>query len=1423
MFEPLAAQFSFPESEERVLAFWEKRDIFQKSLDIRRGAPRFVFYEGPPTANGLPHPGHCLTRAIKDLFPRYKTMCGYLVERKAGWDTHGLPVEVEVCKELGIHTKEEIETYGVEKFVQRCIESVFRYVGEWEQMTRRLGFWINLDEAYVTYHQSYVESVWWSLKTLFERGLLYQGHKVVWWWAQGGTALSAGEVGEGYRTVQDPSVYIRFPLLTEGTEARRDGGTKGQSPSGSEGPGATAASAPSGRRCPHVDLPLGAKVSLLVWTTTPWTLISNHFCAVGPDIDYALVCDKTTDEYLYIASALVQDVASKVEHDFEIAGVCKGSDLVGLRYVPPLDCYHRLLKDKTARRKDGGAEAVAWRVVPADFVALDTGTGLVHQAPAYGEVDFNLLQEERQRFADFNAIPLINAVAPDGTFTDEAPPQYRGRWVKDCDGEIIQELKDRGILYHQEMIEHEYPFCPRSEDDPLIQYARKSWFVRTSQFKEEFLKNNAGITWLPEHIREGRFGDFLRNNVDWALSRERYWGTPLPIWVCEKTGKMEAIGSYAELLAKPGVQGTEVWEQAKRENPDLPEHLKVHKPYIDAITYDSPFESGGRMRRVPEVIDCWWDAGSMPFAQWGFPHTDGSFETFAERFPCDFISEALDQTRGWFYGLLAISTLLFSRGSAGVSPADADGRSSGSAGVSPADADGRSSGSAGVSPADADGRSSGSAGVSPADADGRSSGSAGVSPASHTVAVHAGIMHDGITESLHTRRRWKIPHWEAGGSTYFMTFRVQQGELSPEERAIVLDACKHWDGTRFLLHAAVVMPDHVHLLMTPQEKTPGCWWSLAELMHSIKAFTSKKINARRGTSGPVWQAEYFDRLIRSASDFEEKWVYIVENPQRRGLGEDYAWVWVEPSHAERREMGGRDARTPQSGRDARTPPALESLQPEYPHPYKACIVLGLMMGEDGLKMSKRKKNYREPSYIFDHYGADAMRWFFFCGQTPWTSVRFQEQNIRDAQREFLVRLYNVFSFFNIYANIDGFEVGPEGTEARRHEGTGWRPATERSELDRWIVGELHRTIRFVRESMDRFENYPAAGRLSDFVDALSNWYVRRSRERFWRPLQQDARADQDKWDAYNTLYEVLVTLSRLIAPFTPFFAEVLHQNLCREPAEKRGLDVPVSVHLCDYPVAEEALIDEKLATEMELVRDIVSLGRAARTAAKLKVRQPLALAEIILARAEHAEWLGTHRDLIAEELNIKRVEFATEAEQYVTYQLKPDFKVIGPKFGPLAKSVAAALARLDANEARKELATGGRLTLEVAGQRLHLTERDVELRLEARPGWSAAQGRAGVVVVKTELSEELRDEGLCRELIHQVQGLRKAQNLPYEARIRLYLQGPAKLLEVAKRFDVTIRAECLATSIEQAAPPAGAATHAAKIEGHEVLLGIATG
>ncbi len=1090
MFDPVERDFSFPRLEEEIRRFWKDEAIYEKSLTARTGAPAFVFYEGPPTANGMPHPGHCLTRAIKDLFPRYRTMRGFRCERKAGWDTHGLPVEVEVCKELGIHAKAEIESFGVEPFIHKCLESVFRYVKEWEQLTERLGFWIKLDEAYVTYHQSYVESVWWALKNLFDRGLLYQGHKIVWWWAQGGTALSSGEVGQGYRQVADASVYVRFPLVDE----------------------------------PGTDL--------LVWTTTPWTLPSNQFAAVKPDLEYAVVSMPGDERKLILASALVETVAAKAGKKAHVEKTVRGEDLLGRRYVPPLDCYWKSLGEAMGRLRAGGEQHIAWRVVAADFVTIDTGTGVVHQAPAFGEVDYDVLLSEQTRFVDGQGPELICAVAPDGKFTAEAP-DYQGRWVKDADRDIIRKLKADGLLFHQEQYLHDYPFCWRAEEDPLIQYPRRSWFIRTTRFKERMLANNRRIHWVPEHIRNGRFGNFLETNVDWALSRERFWGTPLPIWVCEKTGYAEAVASYEELLAKPGVQGVEVWENAKRARPDLSDHLKVHKPYIDAVTYDSPKAPASRMRRVPEVIDCWFDSGAMPFAQWGYPNQPGSRQRLADQFPADFISEALDQTRGWFYSLLAISTLLFS-----------------------------------------------------------------------------------------------------------------------EEE--------------------------------------------------------------------------------SASD------------------------------------------TAKAGNFKDSPtPAIP-----YPHPFRNCIVLGLMLGEDGGKMSKSKRNYREPQEIFDRYGADALRWYFFANQPPWTSIRYSETTIKESVPEFLLRLWNVYSFFVIYGNIDGFDpaasiVGDPGqlAPATLAMAAGYRPLGDRGELDRWILSELHRTTAIVVASLDAYDNFAACARLSEFVDALSNWYVRRSRERFW-----SHGPSQEKSDAYWTLYECLLTTARLIAPFVPFLADALWQNLAVKAFAGRTLQ---SVHLCDYPASESAAIDEQLSQRMALVREIVSLGRSARMGAKLKVRQPLALVEVVLADAAHQAWLEEHAQLIAEELNVQRVEFAAKADQYITYSVLPDLKRLGPRLGRRLPNLRTLLAETDAASLMKSLEADGKIAFMLSDGQVTLDADDLQVRLQAKEGWTAAQGRSAVVVLSTDLTPELIAEGLAREVVHAVQNQRREMGCEYTDRIRVVAITPSTELQAA--------------------------------------------
>lgn len=1062
---------SFPKLEQDILQFWDDNDIYQESLRRRADGPSFVFYEGPPTANGMPHPGHCLTRSIKDVFPRYKTMRGFRCERKAGWDTHGLPVEVEVGKEMGIHSKEDIEAFGEEPFIQKCQASVWRYMQEWQQLTRRLGFWVDLEDAYVTYHQSYVESVWWSLKTLFDRGLLYQGHKIVWWWAQGGTALSAGEVGQGYREVADPSVYVLFPLIDQ-----------------------------PGR-------------SLVVWTTTPWTLPSNMYAAIHPtDIQYCAVKDPETGNELVLAKALVETIAGKLKRELEFIEDVSADSLIGGRYEPPFSNYRESTGDPSGNLIAGGTEHKYWRIVAADFVTTDSGSGIVHQAPAFGEVDYEVLADQQKRFADGDRPELLCAVGPDGKFTDEFP-DMKGTWVKDADKPLSRQLKEAGRLLHLEQYLHEYPFCWRANEDPLIQYPRRSWFVRTTKFRDLMLKNNSCIGWQPEHIKDGRFGNFLESNVDWALSRERYWGTPLPIWVCQETGRAEGIGSYDELLAKPGVAGTEVWAAAKAAQPELVDDLRVHKPYIDAVTYDSPFADGARMKRVTEVIDCWYDSGAMPFAQWGWPHKND--DRFKDQFPADFISEALDQTRGWFYSQLAISTMLFGEGAA-------------------------------------------------------------------------------YTE-----------------------------DSQPE-----------------------------------------------------------------------------------ATD-----------------------------------------------------------QAEYPHPFRNCIVLGLMLGEDGNKMSKSLRNYREPNEIFDKYGADALRWFFFAGQPPWTAIRYREQSIKESIPEFLLRLWNVASFFTIYAEIDGFDpttataadenLSPESLASAPT----YRDASDRSEIDRWILSELNRTIETVTNRMDALDNYNACQAINALVDGLSNWYVRRSRDRYWAS-ETDS---QDKHDAYWTLYETLTEVTKLIAPFVPFLSETFWQRL----TEPFGDKVVKSVHLCDYPTAIPSRIDGDLSESMKLLREIASLGRAARAEAKLKVRLPLSRVEVVLTDDSRVGWLENHDALVREELNVKAVEYTTDGDEYVQYMVVPNFKRLGPKVGKQIPAVKKALSDADGNTLLQALQADGKVTIELPDGPLDLDSDDIEVRLKAREGWAAAQGVGSVVVLNTEVTDELRREGIAKDLVRTIQNQRKEIACEYTDRIQV--------------------------------------------------------
>ncbi|MDA7950120.1 MAG: isoleucine--tRNA ligase [Pirellulaceae bacterium] len=1124
MFRPVANDVRFPELEKETLAFWKENAIYQRSLAQRRESPKFVFFEGPPTANGLPHPGHCLTRAMKDLFPRYKTMRGYYCERKAGWDTHGLPVEVEVCKELGIHSKEEIESYGVEPFIQQCQKSVWRYMKEWEQLTERLGFWVDLEEAYVTYHKSYVESVWWSLKTFFDRGLLYKGHKIVWWWPQGGTALSSGEVGQGYRNVADPSIYVKFPLLDEQNRP--------------------------------------TNTSLLVWTTTPWTMPSNQFAAVSASFYYVKVYDEENDEYFIVAKALLETIAAKVKRELKVVEEFQGKELLGKCYQPPFDYYYSEKGGKEGLLKSGEKQVANWRILSADYITTDSGTGIVHIAPAFGEVDYELFVSEQALYQE-GGPDLICAVGPDGRFNEQVS-EWEGRFVKEADKDLTRALRERGVLFHNEQYLHDYPFCWRAQDDPLIQYPRESWFVKTTDFKEELLANNDKINWLPDHIKEGRFGNFLKSNIDWALSRERYWGTPLPIWVCQESGQMEAIASYQELLDKPGRTGTEVWEKAKAENPELPDDLMVHKPYIDEVTYDSPFVPGGRMKRVSEVIDCWYDSGAMPFAQWGYPHVGK--EELLSQFPADFISEALDQTRGWFYSLLAISTLLFSK------------------------------------------------------------------------------------------------------------------------------------------------------------------------------------ESRKGS--------------------EEEAVKDVVNAQ---LAE-----------------------------------VLEKL--DYPHPYKNCIVLGLMLAEwwespDGQerflveeearqkygkktqhkvgKMSKSLRNYRSPEEIFESYGADALRWYFMANQAPWNSILYSERAIKESIPEFILRLWNVYGFFVIYANIDQFspesellqDVGQLDPSVLQEAAT-YRPISERGELDRWILSELQRTVEIVVERMDAYDNYGAATQLTDFVDGLSNWYVRRSRDRFW----QEDRESPDKRDAYWTLYECLVTVSKLVAPFTPFLAETIWQNLTSCFNREQAV---TSIHLCDYPIANKEIVDVELSQQMKLMREITSLGRSARMNAKLKVRQPLAKVEVVLADPCWQDWLESHNALVMEELNVKEVEYSTEADRYISYLIQPNFKRLGPRVGKLMPKVKELLGKAEGGELLKELNTNGKITLSLEGQDFDFDADDIQVRLQAKEGWAAAQGNACVVILSTELTPELKREGYMRDLVRLIQDRRKELGCDFTDRIEIGAKTEDAELKIA--------------------------------------------
>jgi isoleucyl-tRNA synthetase len=1020
---------SFPELEERVLARWRERDVFARSLANREGAEVWSFYEGPPTANGRPGSHHVLSRVFKDVYPRYRTMRGYRVPRKAGWDCHGLPVELEVEKQLGISSKQEIEEYGIAEFNRRCRESVFEYVEEWNRLTERIGFWIDLDHPYVTLEDDYIESVWWSLRRLWDAGRLYEGHKVVPYCSRCGTALSSHEVAMGYADVEDPSIYVRFPLLGE------DGGEAGE--------------------------------SLLVWTTTPWTLPGNVAVAVAPAVTY--VRARVQGETLILAEPLVERVLGE---GAEVVGRLSGQELVGRAYKGPVFA----LDD----REPGG-----FPVVAGEFVTTEDGTGLVHIAPAFGEDDY-AVAAENGLFDPTQHGTLYKPVRPDGTFSDQVSG-FEGRFVKDPEvtRALIDDLGERGLLFREQVYEHAYPHCWRC-GTPLLYYAKSSWYVATSQVREELLANNEQIGWHPEHIKHGRFGKWLENNVDWALSRDRYWGTPLPIWECrgEECDGRFCAGSVAELR-----------ERARGEVPD-----DLHRPYIDEVTLDCQ-ECGGEMRRVESVIDTWYDSGAMPFAQFHYPFENE--ELFKERFPADFICEGLDQTRGWFYTLLAESTLLFDTSS-----------------------------------------------------------------------------------------------------------------------------------------------------------------------------------------------------------------------------------------------------------------------------YRNCVCLGLILDPEGQKMSKSKGNVVEPWDVIAAHGADAFRWYYLTAQQPWSGYRFSVDTVGESVRQFLLTLWNTYSFWVLYANAEN--LGPADFDDDFFTG---------DELDSWALSRLQSTVAEVHERMDEFDCTAAGRAIAAYVDELSNWYVRLSRRRFW----EGDRA------AFATLRHCLLSVSALLAPFTPFLADEIYANLAGGEGEEFG-ERPDSVHLLDFPEAREGLADPELEEAMKAVRLTVELGRTARAQAKAKVRQPLRKAVIVANEAERAA-IEASAPLVKTELNVKELDFVTEEAELVSYAVKPNYRALGPRFGKRMPQVAAAVESLDPRHVAEVMADGGQVGINIEGDEHTIGADEVTLALQPLEGYEVEAEAGHAVALQLDLDEELRREGLAREIVHAVQNARKEAGLEITDRIALSLGGDSELIEAARDHEAYLAGEVLATSV----------------------------
>lgn len=1017
MYKKVSTDLNFVEREKDVLAFWKENEIFKKAQAAGEGKPEFTFYDGPPTANGKPHIGHILTRCIKDLFPRYKAMEGYNVLRKAGWDTHGLPVELEVEKLLGLDGKEQIEEYGVEPFIEKCKESVWKYKSEWEKMSDRVGYWADMEHPYVTYEDDYIESEWWSLKKIYEKGLLYKGHKIVPYCPRCGTALSSHEVAQGYKDVKERSATVRF-------------------------------------RCADEE-----NTSYLAWTTTPWTLPSNVCLCVNAKVDY--VKAEKDGECFILAKELVPAVLG--EEGVSILKTFPGSALVGRAYEPLFEC---------TRQACAGQKKRGHIVVADDYVTTTDGTGIVHNAPAFGEDDARVCRE--------NDMPFIQLVDTKGEMCGGTP--WDGMFVKKADGEIIKALEEAGLLYDAPVFEHSYPHCWRC-NTPLIYYARSSWFIKMTALHDELMRNNAAVNWLPESIRDGRMGNFLDNVIDWGVSRERYWGTPLPVWTCE-CGHIHVIGSRAELR-----------EMGK----DVPEDIELHKPYIDRVILTCP-ECGGEMHRVSEVIDCWYDSGSMPFAQWHYPFENK--EIFERRFPADFISEAVDQTRGWFYTLMAIGTLIF-----GVAP------------------------------------------------------------------------------------------------------------------------------------------------------------------------------------------------------------------------------------------------------------------------FKNCIVLGHVQDKDGRKMSKHIGNVVDPWSVLDKQGADAVRWYFYSNSAPWLPNRFYGDAVSESQRKFMGTLWNTYAFYILYAEIDQFD--PTQHELRQ-DGL--------CVMDRWALSRLNSLVKSVRGYLDEYRITEASRELSRFVDELSNWYVRRCRERYW-----GSEMTQDKIDAYMTLYTILETLCRLIAPFTPFIAESIYQNLVRSV----DAAAPLSIHLSSYPVADEARVDAELEQNMEKVLRIVVLGRACRSAANIKNRQPIG--KLFVGGID--ELPEMYAEVIRGELNVKEVHLGAAAAEYITYNVKPQLKTLGPKYGKLLGGIRAHLQAADGGGIVATVRRDGEYAFDVNGQRIVLVEEDMLIEPVQREGYAVESDGDVAVIIDTELTPALIEEGFVREIISKVQTMRKEAGFEVTDHIALWAWGNSRICEIIQRHSQEIAEDTLSDSV----------------------------